>query len=110
ELLAAADVVVVPSWDEGFSLATIEAMAARRAVLASNVGGIRDIVKENVNGMLFPARDERALAEKLLWLLADAPLRERLAAQGQKDVYARFGYEQIIDRIEALYFDVLRTA
>ncbi|MEK6409924.1 MAG: glycosyltransferase family 4 protein [Acidobacteriota bacterium] len=107
ELLAAVDVVVVPSWDEGFSLVTIEAMAARRAVLASNVGGIAGIVKDNVTGLLFPPRDVHALTDKLLWLVSDAPLRERLSVQGQRDVYARFGREQIIDQIEALYSEVI---
>ena len=107
ELLAAVDVVVVPSWDEGFSLVTIEAMAARRAVLASNVGGIAGIIKDNVTGLMFPARDVHALTDKLLWLVSDAPLRERLSVQGQRDVYARFGRDQIVDEIEALYREVL---
>lgn len=107
ELLAAVDVVVVPSWDEGFSLVTIEAMAARRAVLASNVGGIAGIIKDNVTGLMFPPRDVHALTDKLLWLVSDAPLRERLSVQGQKDVYTRFGRDQIIDEIEALYREVL---
>lgn len=107
ELLAAVDVVVVPSWDEGFSLVTIEAMAARRAVLASNVGGITGIIKDNTTGLLFPPRDVHALTDKLLWLVSDAPLRERLSAQGQRDVYSRFGREQIIEQIESLYLEVI---
>jgi glycosyltransferase involved in cell wall biosynthesis len=107
ELLSAVDVVVVPSWDEGFSLVTIEAMAARRAVLASRTGGITSIIEDNLTGLLFPPRDLKLLSEKLLWLLSDAPLRDRLAAQAQREVYARFGRDQIIDRIEALYFEIL---
>jgi glycosyltransferase involved in cell wall biosynthesis len=107
ELLAAVDVVIVPSWDEGFSLVTIEAMAARRAVLASNVGGIAGIIKDNVTGLLFPPRDVQALTEKLLYLVSDAPLRERLSVQAQRDVYNRFGRDQIIERIESLYLEIL---
>jgi glycosyltransferase involved in cell wall biosynthesis len=107
ELLAAVDVVVVPSWDEGFSLVTIEAMAARRAVLASNAGGITGIIKDNVTGLMFPPRDVHALTDKLLWLVSDAPLRERLSSQSQREVYTRFGREQIIDQIEALYLGVV---
>jgi glycosyltransferase involved in cell wall biosynthesis len=109
ELLAAVDVVVVPSWDEGFSLVTIEAMAAGRPVLASNVGGITGIVSENATGLLFPARDSKAMAEKLLWLLWDSHLRERLSSAGQREVLARYGRDQIIDQIESLYFDVAGT-
>jgi glycosyltransferase involved in cell wall biosynthesis len=107
QLLAAVDVVVVPSWDEGFSLVTIEAMAARRAVLASNIGGIAGIVKDNATGLLFTPRDVHALTDKLLWLVSDAPLRERLSVQAQRDVYARFGRDQIIDQIESLYLEVI---
>jgi len=108
QLLAAVDVVVVPSWDEGFSLVAIEAMAARRPVLASNVGGIAGIIKNNVTGLLVPPRDVHALTDKLLWLVSDAPLRERLGVQAQRDVYTRFGREQIIDQIESLYAEVIR--
>ena len=110
ELMAAVDVVVVPSWDEGFSLVTIEAMAARRAVLASNVGGIAGIVKDNTTGLLFPPRDIQVLTEKLLYMVSDAPLRERLSVQAQRDVYTRFGRDQIIERIEALYLELLSGA
>ena len=110
ELLAAVDVVVVPSWDEGFSLVTLESLAARRSVIASDVGGIRDIVQDNVTGMLFPPKDANTLANKLLWVLSDAPLRERLGSQGQEDVTRRFAREQVIDRIEELYSEVLQTS
>lgn len=106
-LLAAVDVVVVPSWDEGFSLVTIEAMAARRPVIASNIPAIAKIIRDNQTGALFPPRDVKALSDKLSWLLSDAPLRERLAASGQRDVYSRFGRDHVIDQIEALYADVL---
>lgn len=107
ELLSAVDVVVVPSWDEGFSLVTIEAMAARRAIVASNVGGISEIIKDGINGVLFPAKDARVLADKILWTLWDTPQRERLGAEAQRDVQSRFSRETIIDRIESLYLDVL---
>lgn len=108
ELLAAVDVVVVPSWDEGFSLVTIEAMAARKAVLASNVGGISGIIKDNHTGLLFQPRNVQSLSDKLLWLLSDGPLRERLGAQAQRDVFTRFGRDQVIDRIESLYIEILK--
>jgi glycosyltransferase involved in cell wall biosynthesis len=106
-LLAAVDVVVVPSWDEGFSLVTIEAMAARKPVIASNIPAIAKIIRDNHTGALFPPRDVKALSDKLSWLLSDAPLRERLAASGQREVYSRFGRDHVIDQIEALYADVL---
>ena len=103
ELLAATDIVVVPSWDEGFSLVTIEAMAARKPVLAAKVGGLAGLIQENVNGWFFPARDAKTLGDRLSWLLSDSALRERLAAQGQQDVYNHYSRDKVIDRIEALY-------
>jgi glycosyltransferase involved in cell wall biosynthesis len=108
ELMAAVDVVVVPSWNEGFSLVTAEALACRRAVLAANVGGITGIVQDNATGMLFPPRDAAALAQKLLWMLADSALRDRLARNGQMDVSTRFSREPVVDRIEALYQEILK--
>jgi glycosyltransferase involved in cell wall biosynthesis len=107
ELLAAADVVVVPSWDEGFSLVALESLAAKRAVIASDTGGLKDIIEDGVTGMLFTPKDANALANKLLWVLSDSPLRERLGKQGYDDVTRRFGRERVIDRIELLYFSVL---
>jgi glycosyltransferase involved in cell wall biosynthesis len=107
DLLAGVDVVVVPSWDEGFSLVTIEAMAARCAVLASNVGGISSILKDNSSGLLVPPKDVRALTDKLLWLVSDGALRSRLAAQGQREAYARYNRDQVIEQIESLYLDLL---
>ena len=107
EFLGAVDVVVVPSWDEGFSLVTVEALAARRAVLASDVAAIREIIKDNTTGMLFPPRDVSALASKLLWLLSDAPLRERIALQGQRDAYSRFNRDNIVTQIETLYANAI---
>jgi glycosyltransferase involved in cell wall biosynthesis len=56
---------------------------------------------------LFPPRDVQALSEKLLYLVSDAPLRERLSIQAQRDVYTRFGRDQIIERIESLYMEIL---
>ncbi len=109
ELLAASDVVAVPSWNEGFSLVTIEAMAARRVVLAANVGGIAGIIRDNSNGLLFPPRDVKAMAEKLLWALADTELRERLAAQGSQDAMARYHRDRIIEQIETLYRELLEA-
>lgn len=110
DLIAAVDIVVVPSWDEGFSLVAIEALAARRPVIASKVGGLMEIIKDNSTGVLVPPRDPHSLAHRMMWLLADAPLRDRLALQGQRDVYARFSREHIIDQIESLYVEVLKAA
>src|SRR4030095_5681325 len=76
--LNALDVVVAPSENEAFSLAAAEAMAAGRAVLASRVGGMAEIIEDGVTGLLVAPGDREGLTEALRRLLADAALRARL--------------------------------
>jgi L-malate glycosyltransferase len=101
--LAAFDVVVAPSDNEGFSLALVEAMAAGCAVIASRVGGMAEIVEGGATGLLVPPDDQGALAEALRELLDDGPLRSRLGGAARASALLRFEREQVIDRIERLY-------
>ncbi|HVW05889.1 MAG TPA: glycosyltransferase family 4 protein [Vicinamibacterales bacterium] len=77
--LRIADVHVQPSHFEAFGTSAIEAMASGLPVVASDIGGLPDFVKPDVNGVLVPPRDAPALADALRALLADAPRRARLA-------------------------------
>lgn len=97
------DIVAAPSDNEAFSLALVEAMAAGCAVVATRVGGMAEIVRDGVTGLLIEPNDKWALITGLTRLLSDIPLRERLAAAGRESVIARFERERVIDRIEALY-------
>lgn len=101
--LAAFDVVVAPSANEGFSLAAIEAMNAGCAVVASEVGGLKEIIEHNQTGRLFPSGNAAMLAREMKLLLSDDVLRSRLAAAGQTSVRERFDRQRILDRIEAMY-------
>lgn len=101
--LSAFDLVVIPSDNEGFSLAAIEAMNAGCAVVASEVGGLREIILHNQTGILFPPGNAELLANYLQLLLSDDALRHRLATAGQTSVRARFNRQHILDRIETLY-------
>jgi glycosyltransferase involved in cell wall biosynthesis len=80
-----ADVVVVPSRREPLGLAAVEALACGTPVVASKVGGLREVVRDGENGLLIPADDPGALAEALRRLL-DAALRARLGAAGPASV------------------------
>ena len=82
-VLAAADVVVMPSLAEGLGVAAIEAMAAGRAVVASAVGGLPELIDDGVQGLLVAPRDPTALAAALRRCLDDGELRARLGAAGQ---------------------------
>lgn len=77
-------------------LKPLEAMAAGRAVLASDVGGLRELIRHGETGMLFPADDVGALARTLVELVHDSALRERLAAAGREDVIRTRNWNHLV--------------
>lgn len=110
-LLAACAVVVLPSWTEGFPLAPMEAMAVRRPVVATDVGGIRELVVDGETGVIVPPRDSGALAQAIGSLLADGALATRLGEQGYRRLRESFSEARMIERVLAIYEEVLaRTA
>lgn len=88
EILSEADVLVVPSIiteegdTEGLPTVILEAMGAGVPVVASDVGGIKDVIKNGVNGILVPQRDIDALAEAIISLIKDEKLRKKLSVEG----------------------------
>ena len=78
--LDAATLLVLPSWPEGLGRVVIEAFARGRGVVATDAGGIPDLVRDGVEGILIPRADEDALVEALLRVLTDRGLAERLGA------------------------------
>ena len=102
-LLAAGDIFVLPSHEEGFSNALLEAMAAELAVIATAVGGNLDAVVDEETGILVHARDPRALAAAVTRLAADPALRRRLAGAARHRVGQRFSLEKCVACYEKLY-------
>ncbi|MFN0086796.1 MAG: glycosyltransferase family 4 protein [Blastocatellia bacterium] len=102
-LLSAFDVIVVPSDDEAFSLVLIEAMAAGCAVIATRVGGMTEIVENEMTGLLVEPDNLWSLISSLSRLLTDTSLRGKLSNVAQASVVDRFDRERVIDRIERLY-------
>jgi glycosyltransferase involved in cell wall biosynthesis len=102
-VLAAADIVAVPSRHEGLGVAALEAMAAGKVVVASRVGGLADLIVDGESGLLVPPEDPTALAAALARLLDDATLRTRLAAAGQVRVTARHGLAAMAEGTLACY-------
>lgn len=88
-VLAAADVAVLPSLHEGLGVAALEAMAAERPVIASEVGGLGEVMAGGAAGVLVPPGDVDALADALARLAADPALRARLALAGRRRVVER---------------------
>ncbi len=101
------DVLVTPSRREGLPMVLLEALAMRRPVVATRVGGIPEIIEDGANGILVPPGDAAALAEALLRLLADRELRERMGNHGRQAVVERFGLAAMLRRTEALYEELL---
>jgi glycosyltransferase involved in cell wall biosynthesis len=96
------DVFALSSIHEGLPLALLEAMALGRPPVATQVGGVRAVIQDAVNGFVVPARDPQALAERLIALHDDGELRRRLGAAAAERA-ASFDVSWSIRRIEEIY-------
>jgi glycosyltransferase involved in cell wall biosynthesis len=103
DLLAAMDIFALPSYSEGVSLALLEAMAAGLPVIASEVGGLPEVVQHEKNGLLIPPRDSTALVQALETLLADPILARHLAQRGQGHVAAHYSLDRLGMEINDIY-------
>lgn len=101
--LGALDVFVLPSRFEGFPLALLEALLARSAVVAADVGSVPDVVRDEETGLLVPAEDPAALADAIRRLLADRDLRRRLGEQGRRLVLERFTADHMAQGFDRIY-------
>ncbi len=106
---AALDVAVLPSYREAQGLTVLEAMALSRPVVASNVGGIPEMIEDGVTGLLVPPHDPDALAEAIVRLLCDHPYADMLARAGHDLVHRSFCVELMVHAIEAIYDDGARA-
>jgi glycosyltransferase involved in cell wall biosynthesis len=102
-LYARAAVVACPSRREGFGVACLEAMAHARPVVATDVGGLRDLVVDGETGIVVPSRDPAVLRAALERLLGDAELRRRLGAAGRERARERFSWDAVTEATLAAY-------
>ena len=105
-LLAASDLVVLPSRSEALPTVAMEAAAAGRAMVASRVGGVPEVVEDGVTGMLVPPGDPRALSESISVLLADPTRRQALASAARRKALEEFGIEDQVERTLKLWHEV----
>jgi glycosyltransferase involved in cell wall biosynthesis len=106
-LLAAADLFCLTSRREGVPVSILEAMAAGRAVVATDVGGVREQVVEGETALLVPPGDPGAFARAVAALLADPARRGAFGAAGQARARARFTVERAAAAIAAVYAELL---
>jgi D-inositol-3-phosphate glycosyltransferase len=102
-------VTVVPSISESFGWVNIESMAVGTPVVASNVDGPAEILRDGEDGFLFPQGDPAALAEKLKLLLLDPALREAMGAKARVKFLARFELRGVV-KAEADWLEQLVSA
>ena len=103
DLFARCNVLVFPSvFQEPFGISQVEAMAAGLTVIGSGTGGSREILRDGIDGLLFPAEDHEALADRLRRLVQDRTAWLRMALFG-RDRARDFTVARSVDRIEAVF-------
>jgi glycosyltransferase involved in cell wall biosynthesis len=108
EVMAASDAVILSSAWENFPHALVEGLAVGTPVIATRVGGVPEIVEEEVNGLLVPPGDPLALAAAIRRFFADDGLRARLTAGAAPSV-RKFSLDSMIDRLEGKLAEIVRT-
>jgi glycosyltransferase involved in cell wall biosynthesis len=103
EVWKAAHIGVLPSYREGMPRALLEAAACGRALVATDVPGCREIVRDGDNGILVPLHDVPALADALARLAGDAELRRRMGRRSRERVEAHYSDEVIVAQMLSLY-------
>ncbi len=106
--IRALDVYVCPSLTEGMAGATAEALALGVPVVSTDVGGTRDLVTDNVTGLLVPPADAASMASAIERMLDDPDAALRLGAAGKADVAARYGVERVFQATLREYERVVR--
>jgi glycosyltransferase involved in cell wall biosynthesis len=105
--LAAMDLYVHPALMEGFGIAVLEAMAMARAVVATAVGGVPEIIRHGETGLLVPSGDPEALATAVIQLLTDPARRVQLGRAGRERVLKDFTVEAMMCRLLDAYESLL---
>jgi glycosyltransferase involved in cell wall biosynthesis len=105
--MSRASVVAVPSLGEGFGMVALEAMERGRAVVASSVGGLPEIVSDGETGLLVPAGDAEALAEAVVAVAGDTERARAMGAAGRRRAVEAFSQERCTERVAALYREAL---
>jgi len=107
EILYLFDILVFPSLNEGMGRVMIEGMSLGKPIVASNVGGIRDLIEDGKNGLLVPPRDSNALRKAISRLIRNKKLAEGLGKIGKMEVYPDFDASTMVKKIDNLYESLL---
>lgn len=103
DMLSAMDVFAIPSLWEAFGNTTVEAMLAKRPVLASRVGGIQEVVQDGINGFLLPAGEKKPWAEKIKYVHDHYGDLEPMVEQAYQDACERYNFDVYYEKIMDVY-------
>jgi len=106
EYMSASDIFVLPSLSEGFPMVILEAMASGLPIVATKVGGIPEVVKDGENGLLVEPKNSKQIAEKVLLLLENNELREKISNNNIEKA-KEYSWRNTIDKIEKIYSEVM---
>jgi glycosyltransferase involved in cell wall biosynthesis len=107
--LSQVDILVLPSLFEGFGVSVLEAMAAGKAVIASRVGGLEELVSDTVTGLLVAPRDVDGLARAIAKLAVDRALLREMGRKGRARLQANFTIERMAQQNEDYYYGLLES-
>lgn len=107
DILAAADLFVLPSLWEGLPYVLVEAAALGKPIVATDIDGVREVVRSGANGMLARPRDPASLAASMLFLLKDREFARKLGETARAEIPPKFSIERMISETESLYLEVL---
>ncbi|MCM8784199.1 MAG: glycosyltransferase family 4 protein [Candidatus Omnitrophica bacterium] len=101
------DIFVLPSLEEGLGMVLLEAMAFGIPVVASNTGGISEIIQDGENGLLVLPRDEKGLGEAICRILEDDTLKNKLVFKGKQTIEEKFTLDNMVKETEDFYREIL---
>ena len=107
EVLATCNVIALPSIQEGLPMALLEAMAAGKAIVATRVGAIPEVIRDGRSGILVPPANATSLAQALSVLIGDQSKRQAMGAEASKIVEEGYSFNRMIQSYESLYQAVL---
>ncbi len=107
EVVSCSDLFVLPSINEGFGVVLLEAMAMKCPIVATNVGGVPEVVLDGETGILVPPRDPAQLANGIVKFLRDQSLAKQMSENGYQRLKACFSIEDAVSKTECLYKELL---
>ena len=107
EILASSDIFVLPTLADALPTVLFEAQAAGLPIIASNVGGIPEIITNGHDGMLIPHSDPGSLVSAIETLIQDKSIREKYSVNGLETVRTKFSIENQVEQLTELYLDIL---